>query len=136
MKTDETNPAHWFLFAAERLRAADALFGAAGASSSVVELLQESIERYLKGYLIAHGWPLQKIHNLAVLLDHAVRFDDRFDPFSDLCEELTSQFWNQHYPGADFSDVGADYEHLRRQAGELVAFILASIPPSGEAKQP
>lgn len=132
MKTDETNPAHWFLFGAERLRAADALFPSLGATPSVVELLQESVERYLKGYLIAVGWPLQKVHNLAILLDHAVRFDARFDAFSDLCEELTSQFWNQHYPGADFTDVGSDYEKLRQQAGEMIALIVASAPPAGK----
>jgi hypothetical protein len=132
MKTDATNPAHWFMFGEERLRAADALFPSFEATPPVVELLQKSVERYLKGYLIARGWPLQKIQNLAILLDYAVRFDPRFDAFSDLCEELTSRFWNQHYPGADFTDVGSNYGDMRRQAGELIALILASVPLAGE----
>ena len=134
MKTEETNPAHWLMFGAERLRAADALFAALGITPSVVELLQESVERNLKGYLIAQAWPLQKIHNLAILLDHAVLFDARFDAFSDLCEELTSQFWSQHYPGADFTGVGSNYRDLRRQAGELVALILSAVPPPSGTK--
>jgi hypothetical protein len=94
-----------------------------------VELLQESLERYLKGYPIANGWVLRKLHDLSFLNDEAKTFDSRFDGFDDLCESLTEQFWAQHYSGGDLSTVGSDYEHLRRQAGELVAFILTSVPP-------
>jgi HEPN domain-containing protein len=100
LKTDETNPADWFLLARERLEAADAVRAARGACYSAVELLQEAIERYLKGYLIGKGWPLQRIHNLSTLLDAAIRKDARFKEFADLCEGLTAQFWEQHYPFA------------------------------------
>ncbi|MCX6917228.1 MAG: hypothetical protein NT167_30020, partial [Verrucomicrobia bacterium] len=55
----------WFLLGRERLEAADAVRGACGVCNSAVELLQEAIERYLKGYLVATGWPLQRIHNLS-----------------------------------------------------------------------
>jgi hypothetical protein len=92
MKTDETRPMDWFLLGAERLRAADALAGVQGASYSRVELLQEGVERYLKGYLVSQDRPLKKIHNLFALLDEAATFDAHFDQFSDLCESLTTQF--------------------------------------------
>jgi len=129
MKTDETNPQDWFLLARERLRAADAVRQACGTSSSAVELLQEAIERYLKGFLIGSGWSLQKIHNLSTLLDAAIQRDARFKSFADLCENLTAQFWQQHYPGGDLTEVGADYDELRRQVDALVALILAAFPP-------
>ena len=125
MKTDETLPEHWYLLAKERMEAADALLATRGACYSAVELLQESVERYLKGFLIGKGWPLQRIHNLSTLLDAAVEIDSQFKSFADLCENLTAQFWEQHYPGGDLTDVGADFEDLRQQAGELVALILA-----------
>ena len=89
-------------------------------------MLQESLERFLKGYLIARGWELRKIHNLSTLLDHAVEFDKRFKEFAELCESLTAQFWAQHYPGDDLEDVGADYDELREQAGDLIALITLS----------
>jgi len=54
------------------LDAADAVFAARGGCYSAVELLQEALERYLKGFLIGKGWPLQRIHNLSTLLDAAV----------------------------------------------------------------
>ena len=129
MKTDETLPEHWYLLAKERMEAADALLATRGACYSAVELLQESVERYLKGFLIGKGWPLQRIHNLSTLLDAAVEIDSQFKAFADLCENLTAQYWEQHYPGGDLTDVGADFEELRQQAGELVALILAEPPP-------
>ena len=41
-QTDENDPAHWFEFARERLRCADALFDTFGATWTAIELLQEA----------------------------------------------------------------------------------------------
>jgi HEPN domain-containing protein len=125
MKTQEKNPQDWLFLARERLTAADALFQSLGATYSGVELLQEAVERFLKAYLISKGWELQKIHNLSTLLDFSVAFDTRFKAHADLTENLTVQFWAQHYPGDDLSEVGFDYPELRQQAGELIALIEA-----------
>jgi HEPN domain-containing protein len=115
----------------ERLDAADAVRSARGVCSSAVELLQEAVERYLKGYLVSTGWPLQRVHNLSTLLDAAVQRDARFKPFADLCEGLTAQFWEQHYPGGDLADVGADYDLLRAEAAKMVSLIVsAGVPPA------
>jgi HEPN domain-containing protein len=135
MKTDETNPQHWFLLAAERLSAADVVHTQVGSSYSVVELLHEAVERYLKGYLLANGWTLRKLHDLAFLNDESKKFDARFNAFDDLCENLTEQYWAQHYPGGDLEDVGSDYDELRQQAGEMIDLILASVPPNKPADE-
>ena len=90
--------------------------------------MQEAIERYLKGFLVGGGWPLQRIHNLSTLLDAVVDKDPRFKSFADLCENLTAQFWEQHYLGGDLTDVGADFDVLRRDTGELVSLIQQSLP--------
>jgi HEPN domain-containing protein len=127
MKTDEANPQDWFLLASERLSAADVLFAQSGSTYSGIEILHEAIERYLKGFLIAKGWRLRKVHDLTLLNDEAKKFEAQFTAFDELCESLTEQFWAQHYPGGDLSTVGADYDVLRQQTGELVALIHASI---------
>ncbi len=62
MKTDESNPQDWFLLARERLRAADVLSAESCSTYSGIEILQEAVERYLKGFLIANGWRLRKVH--------------------------------------------------------------------------
>ena len=117
------------MLAGERLRAADAVYRSEGVTYSCIELLQESVERYLKGYLIASGWRLERIHDLNRLVDAAASYDRRFRIFAPLAQSLTEQFWAQHYPGDDLDDVGSDYDDLRRQAGELIALILSSSPP-------
>lgn len=127
MRTNETNPHDWLFLARERLRAVDALYQAIGTSLSGVELLQESVERFLKAFLISQGWKLKKIHNLATLLDYAIAYDDRFKSFAELSENLTAQFWAQHYPGDDISEIGADYEALRSQAEDLIHLIENQI---------
>jgi HEPN domain-containing protein len=129
MKTDERNPDDWFLFANERLASVDALWKQFGPSYSVVELLHEAVERFLKGYLVANGWSLERIHDLNRLVEAAMAFEPQFGGFAELAHSLTEQFWEQHYPGGDLTEVGSDYELLRQQAGEMIALIQASIVP-------
>jgi HEPN domain-containing protein len=123
MITREDNPDHWFLLGRERLESADVLVKARGPCYSSVELLQESVERYLKGYLIGRGWRLERIHDLNRLLDLCIGYDSRIERFVPLAQSLTEQFWAQHYPGDDLSEVGWDYEELRALAGELISIV-------------
>ncbi len=129
MKTSEANSSHWFLLGQERKESADALFAARGACFSAVELLQESVERYPKGYLIARGWKLERIHDLNRLLDLAGGHDPRLRAFAPLAQSLTEQYWAQHYPGDELEDVGADYEILTESADELIKCIMAGTKP-------
>jgi HEPN domain-containing protein len=123
MKTHEGNPEDWMFLARERLRAADLLESAGGSHLSGIELLQESVERFLKGWLVARGWQLQKVHDLSHLLEECIRREPRFEAFQDLADSLTEQFWAQHYPGADISGVGSNYEAMRSEVTDLVALI-------------
>jgi len=129
MKTSEDNPADWLLLAKERLESADALFAARGACYSAVELLQEAVERYLKGFLVSQGWQLERIHDLNRLLDLATTHRADFRRFQQLAQSLTEQFWEQHYPGGDLDEVGQDYPELRQALGELVALIESALAP-------
>ena len=111
-----------------RLQFADRLHAVEGSSPSVIELLQEAVERYLKAYLISKNWLLVRTHDLNRLMAEAVKFNPRFARFSDFAQSLTEQFWEQHYPGGDLTEVGSDYDELRRQVGELVLLIQALLP--------
>lgn len=70
--------------------------GATGAS--VVMLLQQAVEKYLKGYLIFRGWKLQKIHNLQVLIEYAADYDPSFADFMELGRVLTGAYFGDRYP--------------------------------------
>ena len=129
MKTDENNPKDWLRSARSRLHSSDLLYPIEGASESVIELLQEATERFLKAYLIGCGWRLHKIHDLGALVAEAVNRDPRFSVFEDFADNLTDQFWAQHYPGGDLDEVGKDYPDLRQSLGQLVALIEATLSP-------
>jgi hypothetical protein len=43
--------------------------------------------------------------------------------------DWSAQFWEQHYPGGDLADVGADYDLLRAEAAKLVSLILSAVLP-------
>ncbi len=126
--TSETDPSDWFAFAAERMRGADVLWREEGVTGLGIEALQEAVERFLKGFLIARGWTLVKTHDLERLVHEAAQFDSSFNHFVPLAIELTEDFFSQHYPGDDTTDTGKNYEALRKQAGEIVALIQSLLP--------
>ncbi|MCX8091557.1 MAG: HEPN domain-containing protein [Verrucomicrobiae bacterium] len=126
--SNENDPRDWFYLAADRLRAADLLWKNEGLTASGIELLQEAVERLLKGYLVAKGWRLIKTHDLSFLLAEASAYDSRFQHFAPLADELTRDFFAQHYPGGDWRGVGEHYEAMRRQTAELISLIRAALP--------
>lgn len=96
-------------------------------TESVIELLQEASERFLKAYLLSRGWKLRKIHDLGALVAEAVEQDPRFAVFEDFADSLTDQFWAQHYPGGDLAEIGHDYPELRKSLEELIQLIESEI---------
>lgn len=60
--------------------------------------LQQSIEKYLKAFLIQRGWKLKKIHRLDALLDEAVKFKPQLNSFHELCERVSSYYIADRYP--------------------------------------
>ena len=127
-QSSELDPADWFFAAADRLRIADATWERDGLTLTGIELLQEAMERYLKGYLIAKGWHLDRTHDLRKLLSVAMTHDPALSAFQSFADELTDDFYSQHYPGGDWTNVGQNYETLRTQAGEIISLIEQSLP--------
>lgn len=137
--SNKTDPADWFYAAADRLKIADLAWRQEGLTQSGIELLQEAVERYLKGYLVAKGWRLRRTHDLDVLLADAITHAPRFGQFKDLADELTEEFFAQDYPGGDWTTLGQNYETLRRQAGAMIALVQQSLPqffPDTQANHP
>lgn len=60
--------------------------------------LQQSLEKYLKAYLLEKGWKLRKIHELDTLLDCAVEFNPALEEFRELCERVTGYYFTERYP--------------------------------------
>lgn len=60
--------------------------------------LQQSLEKYLKGYLLGKGWTLTRTHNLRFLLDETIKFNSDFVQFRQLCQEITTYYFEDRYP--------------------------------------
>lgn len=114
MRTSEDNPHDWFLLAADRLRITDLAYQHEGVTFSGVELLQEAVERHLKGYLVAQRWQLERTHDLGRLIEAAGHFDARFSGYTVLAEKLTDRYWDQRYYGA--RDYSGDVEDETKRA--------------------
>lgn len=78
MRTDETNPLDWLAAGETRLQSADNLRNVEGSSSSVIELLQEAVECYLKAYLVSRKWALVRTHDLNRFVAEATKYDQQF----------------------------------------------------------
>jgi HEPN domain-containing protein len=127
-KTNDQDPGDWFAFAEERLRGVDVLWKSEGVTALGIEALQECVERYLKGYLIARGWTLVKTHDLERLIKEATAIQPEFSRFLPFAIELTEDFFTQHYPGDDTTNLGNNYDMLRQQTGEMINLIQRELP--------
>lgn len=60
--------------------------------------LQQAVEKYLKAFLIAHDWELQKTHNLVRLLEEACEFDASLVEFANACMAISDYYFENRYP--------------------------------------
>ncbi|MDD5089654.1 MAG: HEPN domain-containing protein [Candidatus Wallbacteria bacterium] len=60
--------------------------------------LQQSLEKFLKAYLLVNGWKLKKIHELDTLLNEACVQQPELEAFRDLCEEVSAFYIANRYP--------------------------------------
>ena len=79
----------WFTRAQRDYEVAKLVFESESYYDEIIFLLHQAVEKYLKGYLIFQGWGLKKIHDIYILLDEAIRYNNSFDVFLDFGKKLT-----------------------------------------------
>ena len=105
-------PQDWFAKARQDVRTVEILLREEGDAEVAGFHLQQAVEKYLKGYLLSQGWELQRIHNLEVLLNEAIRFEPELERFRELCEEATDFYTLERYPF--FASPGITLEGVSR----------------------
>ena len=60
--------------------------------------LQQAAEKFLKAFLLSHGWKLRRIHDLAALLGDAVQYDRSVEDFRAACQRATDFHVVERYP--------------------------------------
>ena len=70
-------------------------------------LCQSAAEKFLKGYLIAQGWTLEKTHDIAALLAVCIEYNPEWEAWADEGAVLNEYIVAGRYPGdIAFEDIG------------------------------
>jgi len=115
-------PAEWFRFADENWQVAEReLAYQEPAFHTICFLCQNAAEKYLKGYLIARGWTLEKTHDITHLLQLCVDHDEAFTELLTEGAVLNEYITEGRYPG----DIA--YEEIGQEDAEEAAQIVRRI---------
>jgi HEPN domain-containing protein len=96
--TDVNLPAEWFAQGNLDIQAVEILLSQSGPLEIVAFHLQQAVEKYLKGFLLASGWSLRRIHDLEILLQEAIARDADFAAFLPSCQRITEYYIETRYP--------------------------------------
>jgi len=114
--------AEWLRFAEENLLVAEREMAyEAPAFHTVCFLCQSAAEKYLKGYLIAQGWSLEKTHDIVALLGLCRERDGAFGNLLEQGAVLNEYIVAGRYPG----DLA--FEKIGRQEAEEAVQIVQRI---------
>ncbi|MBI4769974.1 MAG: HEPN domain-containing protein [Chloroflexi bacterium] len=135
-ENDSLIPAEWYETAARDLGAAKALLGDRDEFLAVAGmLLQQAVEKYLKGYLLSKGWRLVRTHDLGELLKTLVGYESDFSDFEDTCLRITYFYFENRYPlHVTTPVVRADIEKLFAEAENLIVRIQGRAFPPAETE--
>jgi HEPN domain-containing protein len=129
-------PTAWFKRANDDLRFAKwGLTDPDPAATQVCYMAQQAVEKYLKGYLIAHGWQLERTHDVLSLLVEAIKHDERFREFEEDLKPFGMYVVEARYPG-DIETIFSieEAQSAVETAERLAEFIKTqtSFPPDEE----
>lgn len=123
-KTDSKNPADWLWIAQSELEMVEAALAREISFIACRGKLAEILEKILKAELIRLGWPLEKTHDLEVLLAaFEERNSDLLALVEPLCTALNEVYFTNRYPGFDLDDP--DWPALRAQVEQTTALLAA-----------
>jgi len=96
--------------------------------------LQQALEKYLKVFLLANNWELDKTHAISKLLDEAVKYKLQLKSFTDLCERVENYYLVDRDPAT--LDAAIPLEQVEqdfKEAHQFRAMLLETLTPKSEA---
>jgi len=94
---DSLYPQDWFRLAARDFKRAEQLLNVDDPEGAGYHL-QQAVEKYLKGFLLSQGWKLKRIHDLEVLLNDALKYEEALETHRSLCQKITGYYVIDRYP--------------------------------------
>jgi HEPN domain-containing protein len=87
---------------------------------------QQAAEKAVKAFLVHHGKPYEKTHDIEVLIDLASEVDSSFNRLADAADALTPYATRFRYPNATFAvePLPAEYKEAEQHAQAVFDFVL------------
>jgi len=118
----------WFLHGDNDFQSAKLLFKNKGPTDNIALSLQQTVEKYLKGYLLSKGWKLHKIHDLELLISEAIRYDKAFKAFLDFARVISAVYVESRYPAGPPKEYSIEkISEWLEQTETLIALIEKEI---------
>ena len=91
---------------------------------------QQAAEKAVKAFLVHHGKPYEKTHDIEVLVDIASEIDSNFSKLADAADALTPYATRFRYPNATFAleQQPTEYEEALQHAQTIYDFIFSLLP--------
>lgn len=118
----------WFERGEHDLETANISINQGGYPDVILFLLHQAVEKYIKGYLIFHGWELKKIHDLETLLTEAMEFGKGFEKYLDFGRRLTAYYYEERYPPGPIPEISKEeVEQSIKNTEEIINKIRKEI---------
>ncbi len=92
---------------------------------------QQAAEKAVKAFLVHHGKPYEKTHDVEVLVGVACEIDSNFSKLTDAADALTPYATRFRYPNATFAiePTPNEYAEALQHAESIYDYVLKSLPP-------
>ncbi|MHB8521962.1 MAG: HEPN domain-containing protein [Limisphaerales bacterium] len=93
---------------------------------------QQAAEKAVKAFLVHHGKPYERTHDIEVLVDLACEVDSNFSKLADAADALTPYATRFRYPNATFAvePLPVEYDEALQHAKAIYDFVLTLLPSS------
>ena len=96
-------------------------------ADGAVFLAQQAAEKAFKGFLAAHGRPIQKTHDLTQLVPDCVAIEPGFAQFQAIAPQLSAYVTQFRYPGGPLEPPEAEARRAVEDARDIVDFVRQCV---------
>ena len=91
---------------------------------------QQAAEKTLKGFLVFHGKPVERIHDLGKILERAILVNSGFRSFEDAADTLTPYSVAYRYPDelAMLEPTREEFDEALQHAQAIYEFVITLLP--------
>lgn len=90
-------------------------------------LLHQSVEKYLKSYIIANELDFQKIHDLGRLVKICAQKDNEFNKYFDMVADLNSFYVETRYPDFEIMVNKSQAENALKVTEQIAQFVKSKL---------